>query len=742
MGSMMTLLFFSSTIFLSALSLFLIQPMTAKIVLPFLGGTPAVWNTCLFFFQSVLLGGYAYAHIITKKIGFKRQATLHLLLLLIATLFLPINISENTLRIIDKESSPVLWLLVCLTVTVGMPFFIVSTSGPLLQRWFSRTQHSTAHDPYFLYSAGNLGSLLALLSYPAIIEPSLRLTSQSRLWALLFITLIVLVLVCALILPKSSDSPNIKTIEAGQDDRIRPALSRRILWAALAFAPASLMYGVTTYLTTDLVSVPMLWVLPLSVYLLSFILVFARRRILPQRLLNRSMPLVAIVLIFLMLTKLPKPIWLLGALHLLFLFVASMVCHGRLAIDRPDSNHLTRFYLWLSFGGALGGLFNSLIAPVIFNTVIEYPMAIVLSLLLRNRNDPRDPRGSSPSPNVVWSDLVLPLAIFALTAGLAILLPKIGVAPTLTVVLTLSIPLLISYAWAQRPERFALAAGAVMIGSIFYQGLYYGSTLKIERSFFGVLRVARDKSGEFHQLFNGNTGHGRQFVDPARQCEPLSYYHRRGPLGQVFELFNSRSSQKVAVVGLGTGAAICYSKPAQEWIIYEIDPDVAAIAGESRYFTYLRNCAASPARIIIGDARLKLVGASDSQFGLIVLDAFSSDVIPTHLMTRQAFDLYLSKLAPSGILALHTSSQYLDLRPVVADLAADAGLIGFVNTDLGPFPNEEDKGKDSSQWMIIARNGHDLGNLVLDKRWQPLEGRSRFPVWTDDYSNIIGVFKW
>lgn len=313
----------------------------------------------------------------------------------------------------------------------------------------------------------------------------------------------------------------------------------------------------------------------------------------------------------------------------------------------------------------------------------------------------------------------------------------------LAVVLTLAVPLLLSYAWAMRPARFALSVGAVMLGSLFYQGLYYGSILRTERSFFGVLRVARDQTGAFHQLFHGNTGHGRQFIEPARQCEPLSYYHRRGPLGQIFDLFDSRqTAPEVAVVGLGAGAMVCYSTAGQQWSFYEIDPAVAGIARDYRYFTYLQNCARAPVRIVIGDARLQLRNAGDGRYGLIVLDAFSSDVIPTHLLTRQAFDLYLSKLAAGGLLALHTSNQYLDLRPVIADLAAEMNLSGLVSTDFTPPSGEQERGKDSSQWVILARDAEHLGDLGADPRWQPLKSGGRTAVWTDDYSNILGVFKW
>ncbi len=734
---------FAFTLFVSAFLLFLVQPLVAKMLLPLLGGAPAVWNTCLFYFQCLLLAGYGYAHLVTKRLELRLQAILQIALLAAAMIVFPIAISPGFIQSLGHQPSPFLWLLGCLTATVGPPFLMLSTSGPLLQRWFAHTGRESAGDPYFLYAASNAGSLLALLCYPALIEPNFQLSSQSRLWSIGYAALTALFLVCAASLlknkagktaPAAMEATRLSNDGDSQTHAIAPA--RRLRWVALAFAPASLMYGVTTYLTTDLVSVPLLWVLPLSVYLITFILVFARRRILPLRLLDRLLPLLAILLTFLMLTRLNRPIWLLGALHLLFLFVAATVCHGRLAGDRPPSKHLTEFYLWVSLGGALGGLFNSLLAPIIFDAVIEYPLAIVLSLLLR-------PAYGSQRSASRWPEVAAPLAVWLLTAGLAALLPRLGVATMLAVVLTLAVPLLLSYAWAMRPARFALSVGAVMLGSLFYQGLYYGSILRIERSFFGVLRVARDQTGAFHQLFHGNTGHGRQFIEPARQCEPLSYYHRRGPLGQIFEFFDSRqAAPEVAVVGLGAGAMVCYSKAGQRWSFYEIDPAVAGIARDYRYFTYLQNCARAPVRIVIGDARLQLRNSGDGRYGLLVLDAFSSDVIPTHLLTQQAFDLYLSKLAPGGLLALHTSNQYLDLCPVIADLAAEMNLSGLVNTDLTPPSGEQERGKDSSQWVILTRDAEHLGDLGADTRWQPLKSGARTAVWTDDYSNILGVFKW
>lgn len=725
---------FTITLFISALLLFLVQPLIARMLLPLLGGTPAVWQTCLFFFQGALLAGYGYAHLTGKWLVPRRQALLHLAVLAVAALSFPLAVSETLLPAVNKETSPMLWLLGCLTVTVGLPFFAVSTSGPLLQWWFSQTRHALAANPYFLYAAGNLGSLAALLGYPLLVEPNLRLSVQAKFWSLGYGLLALLIAACALTLWKSADGKHAQTPAETDGETAPITLTRRLRWIALAFAPTSLMYGVTTYLTTDIAAVPLLWVLPLALYLLSFIVVFARRRIVSPALLNALLPLLAVVLTFLMLTKLPRPLWLLGVLHLLFMFVAATVCHERLADDRPAARHLTEFYLWMSVAGALGGLFNSLLAPLLFRTVIEYPLAIVLALLLRPGKEDR----LKPVPLLVW-----PLGVGLLTAGLAVLLPRVGLPTMASVVITLALPLLWSYAWARQPLRFGSAIGAVMLGSLFFQDLFYGRTLHVERNFFGVLRVTQDQTDTFHQIFHGNTNHGRQFIAPSRQCEPLSYYHRRGPLGQIFEQFNARNDfAQIAAVGLGAGAAVCYATAAQQWTVYEIDPAVIRLARDPRFFSYLQRCAAAPVQTVLGDARLQLRQAADGQYGLIVLDAFSSDAIPTHLLTREAFALYLSKLAPGGWLALHASNQYLDLRPVVADLIADAGLSGLVRDDLEVSGDALDLGKDAARWILIARKTEDLGALQTDSRWQPLIKEPNTKVWTDDYSNPLGVFRW
>ncbi len=751
---------FAFTLSLNALLLFLVQPMIAKMLLPYLGGTPAVWNTCMLFFQAMLLAGYGYSHLTTRRLGFRRQMILHLILLALAALVFPIGISEASVQSLSGQTQPVAWLLKSLLLTVGLPFFMLSTAGPLLQQWFSTTGHSAAKDPYFLYSASNLGSLIALLGYPLLLEPNLRLRHQSWFWVAGYMVLVVLILLCAAARLKAGASQgdareqtqesHVSSVTDTNDSLTR---TRRLRWVLLSFVPSSLMLGVTVYLSTDISPIPLLWVMPLALYLLTFILAFARKPLLPLRLMVKWMPLLALVLILLILAQWPLPAWALVLLHLFFFFVAASVCHGQLAADRPPATHLTEFYLWLAVGGVLGGIFNGLLAPVIFSTVAEYPLAIVLSLLLRPRLDapvpknPKEPKGpkwpKGEDAQARWLDLALPAGVGVLTIALAVIPMRWGFTPVHAFIFSLGLPSAIGFTFLRRPVRFALGMGAIMLASSFNLQFRYGETLLLERNFFGVLRVSRSAGGDFKQLYHGTTRHGRQYLDPNRRCEPLSYYHRRGPLGQAMETFSSlRATPNVAVVGLGTGATACYALAGENWTFYEIDPAVLAIAQNENYFSYL-NCAEAPVRIVLGDARLQLRNAPDGHYGLIVLDAFSSDAIPTHLITREALDLYLSKLAPGGQLLLHISNRFLDLRPVIADLAMNANLVCFaVKFDRQAQLAAGGSGLDPSTWVAVARQMEDLGSLASNPNWQLQEGRPRVKVWTDDYSNVLSVLRW
>lgn len=732
---------FAITLFASAALLFSVQPMIARMILPKLGGSPAVWNTCMVFFQVALLVGYLYAHLTTRWLGIRRQALLHLVLLACPFLVLPLAIPESTTSDWPAEADPVPRLLRLLILTAGLPFLLVSTSAPLLQAWFAHLRHRSAQDPYFLYAASNAGSLLALLSYPIVLEPGLGLTRQSGFWAVGYAVLAGLVILCALAVWRSAASP---AERPAPDSAAAPLLlSRRLRWLALSFVPSSLLLGVTTYLATDIASMPLLWVVPLMLYLLTFILVFARRQFLPLETMNRLLPIGALVLLILILSESSAGglAWVSVVLHLGIFFVAAMVCHGELARDRPEPVHLTEFYLWMSLGGALGGIFNALAAPLLFRNIFEYPLALVLACLLRP-----SPRSEDRLAGSRWLDGVVPATIGLAALVLVIGLPALGVkAGPVQTLIAFGLPAAISYLLADRPIGFGLACGSILLASVFHTGAH-GTVLHVERNFFGVLRVTLDPDGNHHRLVHGSTIHGQQSLDPARRCEPLAYYHPTGPIGHVFEVFNERMPRgRVAVVGLGVGSLACYAQPAQEWTFYEIDPAVERIARHPAYFRFLSDCVpqgqAQP-RVILGDARLRLREAETAHYDLFVLDAFSSDAIPTHLVTREALALYIGRLKPDGLLAFHISNRYLDLHPVLANLAAERGLVCRAWDDLDLSPEERQRGKQASQWVVMASMERSLGRLQQDPRWRLLEGQPNQAVWTDDYCNLIGAIRW
>jgi hypothetical protein len=763
---------FAITLFLSAFLLFWVQPLVGKMVLPLLGGTPAVWNTCMLFFQGMLLAGYAYVLASTRWLSTRAQMLLHAALLAAAVLSFPIAISESAASGVPEGGSPIGWLLKTLLLVTGLPFFALSASAPLLQKWFSRTNSASASDPYFLYAASNAGSLVALLGFPVLLEPNLALREQSRVWALAYGALIAFILACAAVAWRARSAARGATDEAvgaGTSRALTELPSReisserltvrqRLRWTLLAFVPSSLVLGATVYITIDVAAVPLLWVIPLSLYLLSFVLVFARRQIMPRWFAARVLPGAATLLALVYLSGATQPAWFLILFHLIFLFAASMVCHGQLADERPAARHLAEFYLWLAVGGAAGGVFNALVAPLVFNTLIEYPLVILLAsylrpafrrggrsllgLNLRGRSIEDESAADENEPRATRLDFVLPLAIFALTAALALVASRVEMREGERVALTLGVPLfLLNYFFAPRPLRFALGLAATMLASVLFAATS-GATLHASRNFFGTLRVTTDNSGELRWLRHGSTLHGSEYTDSARACQPLSYYHREGPLGSVFNAFDAKpdATRSIAVVGLGAGTTVAYARAGESWTFYEIDPAVVEVARDPRLFKYLNTCAGAPVGVVLGDARLRLRDAPPGGYGLIVLDAFSSDAVPAHLMTREALALYLAKLAPAGLVVFHVSNRSLELERVVGGLARDAGLVARVFADREYKP---EIGKDPSTWVVVARADSDLGALSTDARWKPLDERThKLVLWRDDFSNVVRVFKW
>jgi len=741
------LIVFAVSMFISATLLFLVEPMLAKMALPMLGGTPAVWNTCLVFFQAVLLAGYLYAYAATRWLERRTQIAVHIGLALTFLAVLPPRIPAGWEP--PARSSPVLSILVMLSVAVGLPFFLLSSSTPMLQRWFAQSGHKQASDPYFLYAASNAGSLVGLLGYPLLLEPTLRLSQQSHFWGYGYALFAVMTAVCGVLVWRARPGLAAAAQREVGGGAGKIAWSMRLRWIALAFVPSSLMLGVTTVLTTDVPPIPLFWVLPLAIYLLSFVLVFASRPPISHLWLVRRMPILLLFTLFPTVSKAQFPLPVLFPLYLVALFAVALVCHGELARTRPQVGRLTEFYLWISAGGVLGGIFNALLAPAIFTTLLEFPLALIFAALLRPAIDQK-PEPPARAARVKRNDLLLPLALGLSMAVLLIGFSHFGLKPSpFLIILFFGYSMVWCLSFSRRPLRFAAGLAAMMIASSLYAGPY-GKFLHKERSFFGVLRVMNDQSSALRYFLHGAIVHGIQSLDPAKSREPLAYYTKSGPAGSVLRAMQARTlfgshadlaMPRWAVVGLGAGAMACYLRPGESLTFYEIDPAVERIASDPRYFTFLSQCApATP--IVLGDARLKLRDAPDHGYDLIVLDAFSGDTVPMHLITREALALYLRKLAPGGTLAFHISNLHLKLAPVLGALAQDAGLACLIDHDTNVTEAESRQGKRASEWVVMARTKADLGELGTDAHWAPLEAPSGTQVWTDDYSDLIRIVKW
>lgn len=727
---------FALTIFLGAALLFSVQPMIARTALPVLGGSPAVWTTCMLFFQSALLAGYAYAHVLTSRFTIRRQALVHGAVLVCAFLVPPIAAAPLGSLDFDSRAAPTLALLSWLTRSAALPFVVVATTAPLLQRWFAATSHPAARDPYFLYAASNAGSLTALVAYPFWIERRWTLGEQSRAWSVGLAALAVLVVLSALvtIARAGGHDRESETPQGVGKDAIRVTPSACLVWIALAAVPSSLLLGVTTYLTTDLAAIPLLWVVPLALYLVSFILVFSRKTEGVDRAAARALPWLIMVQAPAMGAGLVQPFWV--PLHVLTFFTASLVCHGALARRRPPASALTAFYLAVAVGGAVGGLFNALVAPSLFQRVAEYPIALVAAcLVLAFRADVPARDGFRPRA------LVLPVVIGLIAASLCadvlgVAESAIGVVATMAVA---GLTLLVAADHRRRPVRFAWTVGALLMASGLAEGVS-GRVIHRERSFFGVLKVTAVDGGKVHRLFHGSTLHGQQDLDPARRRDPLTYFHRSGPIGQVFTVHATRPGRapaRVAVTGVGAGSLASYALPGQHWTFYELDPAVVRVARDRRFFTYLGDCRAATLAVVVGDARLSMTRAADGGFDLIVLDAFTSDAIPVHLLTRQALALYRRTLSPGGWIVINITNRYLDLAPVVARLAADARLVSRVRTDDLLTPAEKAAGKQGSIWAVLAARVADLGAIAHDPRWQTPTAVPGDLVWSDDFTNLL-----
>lgn len=731
-GPSRLVLLFGGTLGASAALMFLLEPMAAKLVLPLLGGAPAVWNTCVVFFQGMLLVGYAYAHGAPRWLGVPRHAAVHAVLVAASVVLLP---WAFRLQAPSAGAAPAGWLLLALLTSIGLPFFLLATTAPLLQRWFSRTGDRAARDPYFLYAASNVGSLLGLLSYPVLVEPLLPLELQAQYWRIGYAAFAVAVVACAVALHRQPrDSGNlpgafreappalaedVRTADVGA--MARPGMGRRLRWMALAFAPSSLMLAVTTYISTDIAAVPLLWVLPLALYLLTFVLAFGGPARHP-RLVGRGLPLLILLLALYLILNVNGPVGVVIPVHLVAFFLAALVCHRALADDRPHPTQLTGFYLLVALGGVLGSLFNTFAAPMLFTGIAEYPAVLVLVCLLR------PPSADGRLPSATWR-VAGPVLAGILTIGALMIASRADSVPLQFALLAVPAFICLSLSRARYP--FALAVAAMLAMSVFRPDPL-GEVLHAERTFFGAYKVRMEPDGAYRTLAHGTTLHGIQSVSPERRDEPLSYYHPTGPLGDVVGAHPAGRHPRIGVVGLGVGSVAAYRQPSQVWTFFEIDPAVERLARRPDYFSYLDDCGAA-CRVVIGDARLSLA-ADTRTYGLLVLDAFSSDAIPVHLVTREALALYLERLEPQGLLAFHVSNRHLNLEPVLARLADEAGLAAVIRRDRLA---QDAGGKRSSDWLVMARTADSLRPLSEMPGWRQAKVHPRVGPWTDDFSNVL-----
>jgi hypothetical protein len=752
---------FTATTFLSALLLFSIQPMFAKMVLPVLGGSPSVWAVAMCFFQGALLIGYCWAHILTRFLP-RFAAPLHLALTIAAIAALPIGLPPASGE--PPPGDPYIWQLGLFALGVGLPFVAVAANAPLLQSWFTATGHRSARDPYFLYAASNLGSLIALLGYPFVLEPVFGVSALSRLWTAGFVGLIGALAVSAYFARRGLGSPQPEADGAALDDAtvsepvLKPTWPQRIGWVGLALVPSALLTAFTTHIATDVASAPLIWVVPLALYLLTFVLVFRHRALVPTRILL-ILHLAAVVLALLQLSQTRHDGWFVSAATgLAVFFTSAMVAHRTLYEARPAPRYLTEFYLWMSLGGCLGGLFAGLIAPQIFSEVYEYPILLALSMACRpgalavQRSSTEWMRLWLIAAAGMLAMFWLPWALgkLPITAEVTDTVPRAlatmratfdrwGHAAFLCALFAVFMPLL----WWHPPRQLVvgllMGATVVTLPSAVRQGA-------AQRSFFGVYRVSASYDNEFNILKHGTTLHGAQRIRDADgnlvvDTTPGTYYHPKSPMAQSVDFVRAALASKgakgnYAVIGLGTGSLACYIQDGEAWRFFEIDPVIVGIAKNGENFSFLHYCQPNP-DIVIGDARLTIAKEPDGRFDLIIVDAFSSDAVPVHLMTAEALRLYAAKLTPTGVVVLHISNRYLDLDAVLgATLPLVPELHGIILSD------DEADGSYAQSTSTVAAFSKDTDALDVFRaapESKELDGKNVKP-WTDDTSDVLGPF--
>lgn len=727
---------YTAAIFTSALLLFSVQPLFTKMVLPRLGGSPAVWSVAMVFFQSLLLGGYAYAHYLMTIKNRAIPVVIHLCVLAAALLTLPLSIAGGWGE--PPSSGYAFWLLGLFAVSIGLPFFALAANNPMLQAWFVRTGHPEGPDPYFLYASSNIGSFLALLSYPVLLEPLFSLRTQNLIWTCGYGLLIVLIAACGVLLVKSPPMSE-QAIAASDGDAPAPDWKLRARWIFLSAIPSGLLIAVTAHISTDIAAVPLLWVLPLSLYLLTWVLVFQSRPLLPHSWMLALQPFaIAGVMILLAVGGEQNLLLTLGG-HQLCFFIIAMACHGELARTRPAATYLTGFYVALSFGGMIGGLFAGLIAPFAFSWIAEYPILLTLAMACRPPQ-----KTTARIGNLLWLVIAVATAIiiaFAYRAGPASKFfedHRVWLAAIVAVTAAL-----LAVRWKVDRWRLTLLVALGLVLTRVYP-LDQGREFTV-RSFFGVHKiVVTSPRGQYHVLMHGTTIHGAQkFLNNdgtpvTGRPEPISYYHKDGGIGLAIGAVRENhkgAPLRVAVIGLGAGTLACHSQPGEIWKFFEIDQTMVDTARDPRFFTFVQSCEPDM-KPVIGDARLTFAREPDELYDLIIVDAYSSDAIPIHLATQEAMAIYKSKLAPHGAVVVHVSNRHLDLASVIVGIAE--------NNDLKSWVFNEDSGRDdefiyTTDVVISVRDTPDIGKLIWDDRWDKTAATPGQRVWTDDYSNVLGA---
>ena len=714
---------FSASVFLSAGLLFWLEPLFSKMVLPVLGGTSAVWSVAMVVFQGLMLAGYVYAHLLTRYLNIRQALLVHVLVLGIATLSLPIAIAGGFQA--PPQDGPSLWLVGLFLASIGLPFFALAANAPLLQAWFAKGHSQNA---YLLYRASNLGSFLVLLAYPVVIERSIGLAAQSRLWSLLYLALILAILI--------SGALALRSPITADESRARPAVDQaslrmRLSWVALGFIPSGLLIAVTAHIATDVASGPFIWIVPLALYLLTFVFAFSDKPALRGSTMLALQPVTTALLIILFFWKAQLDWGLSLSGHLLAFFVATMVCQSELYRRRPAQENLTQFYAWMSLGGVLGGIFAALIAPHLFSTVLEYPLLVLASLLVR--------------PNVwqtcraTWiKDIALVAVLAVLFASASILLHR---ATAIYVVAVMTMAPLMALQGA-RPARLAGIAAVLLALTHYYDPTQ--SVVARMRSFYGVYRVVDIPPGRFRALFHGTIVHGAEQIrgndgKPIHgRPEPLTYYYVGGPFDEGIKAARARAGgtlARVGVVGLGVGSMACERQTGEDWTFYELDPMVADIARNSGLFHFMPACAPD-APVVLGDGRLTLRGARPGM-DLLLLDTFSSDAVPLHMLTQEAFALYKSRLGPHGILLMNISNRNMQLMGAVAASASANDMVTAIKRDPKVQGMSLDTMHYQSEIALVARSGAELESLKLGPDWRIVRADPAIRAWTDDYSNIL-----